>query len=697
MLSRTSLNQPFTRLFLLGIASAVLYGIITWLSQRFHLSIEPAERPLLAALALFGSAFLIYLLACCEVWPTTKKDPANAKEEKNGRLGWFLLSRILGLGILLRCAQQFYFMIAPADRPSWTVLILLLVGFLVYLLVFWGVWTSPRSDSENSKDQENGNSARKSLWMIVGFGILFRVIMVFSIPIQEIDLYRYILDGAVGNANVSPFEFAPMELVRAVEAVKTPESANTLHQKMFARSPEEQKALEGLAQHIASKPGLETCLSHIHYGEYTSPYPPISQAVFRVATGVVPANASERTWVFAMKATLTLFDILTGFLLIGLLRQCGLSDHISLWYWWCPLAIKEIANSGHLDSIVICLTALFAWLAVASIWRRDNQPDRSASLGSLFLALVAATVLGMAVGAKVYPLVFAPVWTICLIRKKGFIGLVPVLHFVVIAAACSWPILQKTSLAENMNLVTLDHDADEALVTDFQTKINHPKVKVMRRPRPGIEMFSRYWEMNDLLFMIVIENVRPYQPKGGTAPWFLVTSESWRTEFATYMVWKYDFEDTNDFAFSYTRIETLLFYVVLTLVFCLLALRANSAIDMLRLFFASVAWFWLLSPTLNPWYWVWALPFLPFSKRPAPWLLLSGMLFMYYLRFYFQNHFPNEFVGPTSYRGQLFFDFVIPWVEFCPVFALLLYQAIFGGKQLPVTDDATGEPASVIG
>ena len=77
------------------------------------------------------------------------------------------------------------------------------------------------------------------------------------------------------------------------------------------------------------------------------------------------------------------------------------------------------------------------------------------------------------------------------------------------------------------------------------------------------------------------------------------------------------------------------------------------------------------------------MPFVVFSKRPIPWILLSGMLFMYYLRFYYQNHYPNEFVAPTEYRGQLFFDFVVPWVEFCPVFALMIYQACFRTHHIP--------------
>ncbi len=602
------MNRPSTRLILLGFVSAVLYGFISWSSFRFSSDVAFTDRPLLAVLTLFGAAFLLYLLACCEVWPNWKASENNQKTTN-----------------------------------------------------------------------ENG-SGRTLLRLIVGFGILFRCILLFSVPIQEIDLYRYIVDGAVGNANVSPYEFAPAELVRATDALAVDTNAPGASSDgvLFARSSDEQERLARLASLIVSKPGLNDCLHQVHYGNYTSPYPPISQAVFRIAASMVPDNASHYVWMFAMKVALTALDILTGFMLIGLLRHCRLPDRISLCYWWCPLVMKEIANSGHLDSIAICLTVGFSWMAVAAIWPMASlQPDSSAA-NVFSLSSGAAVLLGLAVGAKIYPLVLAPVWAICLLRHKGAMGLIPVLVFAGVSVACTWPIVRTTSMARDLKLVPFDAQADEVLVVERRMEAGASKARVLRRPDAGIEMFSRYWEMNDLIFMFVVENVRPNQPTDGSEPWFLVTTESQRSRFARSVIQGFGLE-RNEFAFSFTRIVTLGIYVLLTVAFCFFAWRATSASDLLQLFFMSVAWFWLLSPTQNPWYWLWALPFLPFLKRPVPWLVLNGTLFLYYLRFHFQNHYPNENVGSTQYNGQLFFDFVIPWVEFLPVFAMLLGGAIVAG------------------
>jgi hypothetical protein len=86
--------------------------------------------------------------------------------------------------------------------------------------------------------------------------------------------------------------------------------------------------------------------------------------------------------------------------------------------------------------------------------------------------------------------------------------------------------------------------------------------------------------------------------------------------------------------------------------------------------FLTVAWFWLLLPTQNPWYWTWALPFLPFARRRA-WLVMSGLAFVYYLRFWLMHQFPATALAGTPYSGPMFFDYVVVWLEFAPWFAWL--------------------------
>lgn len=106
--------------------------------------------------------------------------------------------------------------------------------------------------------------------------------------------------------------------------------------------------------------------------------------------------------------------------------------------------------------------------------------------------------------------------------------------------------------------------------------------------------------------------------------------------------------------------------------------ESASSQRLLEAAFLTLAWFWLLLPTQNPWYLVWCLPFLPFARSRA-WLLLSGLAFTYYLRFWLTAQFPNP-LGGLPYPGPQFFDFVVTWLEYFPWFIGLLLEFILRKK-----------------
>jgi len=140
---------------------------------------------------------------------------------------------------------------------------------------------------------------------------------------------------------------------------------------------------------------------------------------------------------------------------------------------------------------------------------------------------------------------------------------------------------------------------------------------------------------------------------------------------------------------------------LLTLVFIIVALgiafwasKQNQPVAFCRAAFLTLAWFWLLAPTQNPWYWLWALPLIPFARNRT-WYLMSGVLFLYYIRFWFEYHFTGipvagelahrwSFELPTwasnisHYQGVDFFDFVVTWVEYLPWFILLSIETVWG-------------------
>jgi hypothetical protein len=91
-----------------------------------------------------------------------------------------------------------------------------------------------------------------------------------------------------------------------------------------------------------------------------------------------------------MKIAMVLFEGVTMYALIKLLHHLGIRRERTLLYAWCPLAIWEIAGSGHLDS------AAMACIALALLARYRKQPI----LTGLFLAI--------AILLKLYPLVLLP-------------------------------------------------------------------------------------------------------------------------------------------------------------------------------------------------------------------------------------------------------------------------------------------------
>jgi hypothetical protein len=109
----------------------------------------------------------------------------------------------------------------------------------------------------------------------------------------------------------------------------------------------------------------------------------MAQMLFYAVTWVSPT-------MMAMKTAMVLFEGVTVWALIALLRELGRRPSQVLLYAWCPLLIWEVAGSGHLDS------AAMAFIALALLARYRREPW----LTGLWL--------GIAVMMKFYPLVLLP-------------------------------------------------------------------------------------------------------------------------------------------------------------------------------------------------------------------------------------------------------------------------------------------------
>ncbi len=191
---------------------------------------------------------------------------------------------------------------------------------------------------------------------IVGTALICRLLLLFSDPILENDYWRYLWDGRVLAHGINPYAYSPMSPAL--------DHLDTAYRKL------------------------------IGFKQYGTIYPPFSILVFAL-THLIAGDS-----LLALKITLTFFDFATGLILIAWLRRSGLDPRWSALYLLNPLALKEVANSGHLDSIAVFFSTLAAYL----LWLSTRHKKQSA------LSLGAWVSLAVAIASKLYPVCFIPLF-----------------------------------------------------------------------------------------------------------------------------------------------------------------------------------------------------------------------------------------------------------------------------------------------
>jgi hypothetical protein len=190
---------------------------------------------------------------------------------------------------------------------------------------------------------------RATMPILMAVAIACRLSPLFAEPFLSSDIYRYVWDGIVQHAHISPYRYVPGDPALAF--------LRASHQQIF---------------------------DHINRRDYAHTiYPPLAQMLFYVVTAISPT-------VRIMKFAMVLFEAITTVALIALLKDLGRRPEQVLLYAWCPLPIWEIAGSGHLDS------AAMAFIALALLARLRRRP------------LATGVLLGIAVMIKFYPLVLFP-------------------------------------------------------------------------------------------------------------------------------------------------------------------------------------------------------------------------------------------------------------------------------------------------
>ncbi|MDX1707642.1 MAG: glycosyltransferase family 87 protein, partial [Desulfobacterales bacterium] len=216
---------------------------------------------------------------------------------------------LVGLGLVSAAIYFFNVRLQPvldaiqllaATRIHFYVFIFLVLS-LIYLVSIYLIF----------KFRDRWRNSKSIVAIIIFFAVLFRVLLVPADPeVLSKDMYRYIWDGRVQQNGINPYRHPP--------------------------DAEELK-----------KQRDDQIYPHINRKSSPTLYPPGAQLFFRLFHLIVGDSVT------GYKALMTLFDVLTLFVLLALLRGYQYEGWRVLIYAWNPLVIFEIAYSGHLEGLTV--------------------------------------------------------------------------------------------------------------------------------------------------------------------------------------------------------------------------------------------------------------------------------------------------------------------------------------------------------
>lgn len=183
--------------------------------------------------------------------------------------------------------------------------------------------------------QDNTAWRRSDVWVILAVAVAARVaVLIVHEPVLSDDIHRYTFDGRNLAAGENPYLVTPAQRLDAATQ----------------RWPDER-----------------VTAAMINNPERHTIYLPASQYVFAGIALVVSDNWSDpQSAARVFRAVFIVFDVALIALLLRALRLAGRSPWWGALYAWHPLAITEIAGSGHQDVIGIMLVVGGLTLATSS-------------------------------------------------------------------------------------------------------------------------------------------------------------------------------------------------------------------------------------------------------------------------------------------------------------------------------------------
>ena len=202
-------------------------------------------------------------------------------------------------------------------------------------------------------------SKLKIPFLILLFGILFRLSLFPTSPTTSPDCYRYVWEGKVLYNGYNPFDYPP----------NSPELDHLHSQELPAK---------------------------VEYKDMAAIYPPLSQLSFAVSYAIFGES------LIGLKIIYLLCEILTMIYLLKLLNLKKLNLNLILLYAWLPLPIMEYFINIHLEPFAIVFMIIFIYYIEKGYH------------------LIAAVPFAFAFLAKFYPIILFPLLIKKIRIKKTF-------------------------------------------------------------------------------------------------------------------------------------------------------------------------------------------------------------------------------------------------------------------------------------
>jgi alpha-1,6-mannosyltransferase len=162
---------------------------------------------------------------------------------------------------------------------------------------------------------------QRTLWLIFGVAILLRAYVLAFEPLLSSDIYRYVWDGRVQAAGINPYRYVPADQALA-----------------FLRDG-------AIFPHINRAQTAVTI------------YPPVAQFFFLIVTRLGDG-------VTVMRLALLGCEAVTVTTIMLMLWRINRPITRVIAYLWHPLPLWEIANSGHVDALMVALMLVGLWIAL---------------------------------------------------------------------------------------------------------------------------------------------------------------------------------------------------------------------------------------------------------------------------------------------------------------------------------------------